>query len=218
MIKKDGTVMGYDAYRTVGGRGESLYEDRRSEFLGCAVPVSSEEEATEFIKSVKKQHPAARHNVWAYILRSGAERYSDDGEPQGSAGMPMLEVLRKSGVCDVAVVVTRYFGGILLGTGGLLRAYSAAAKQALDDAGVIRMVPLSLVRIVCGYSDHRRISAELSRFGAATVGTEFGAEVAISVSVAAEKTDALIARVTEMTAGRVIPTREGMTYGRDDAS
>ena len=130
----------------------------------------------------------------------------------------MLEVLRKSGVCDVAVVVTRYFGGILLGTGGLLRAYSAAAKQALDDAGVIRMVPLSLVRIVCGYSDHRRISAELSRFGAATVGTEFGAEVAISVSVAAEKTDALIARVTEMTAGRVIPTREGMTYGRDDAS
>ena len=99
--------MGYDAYRTVGGRGESLYEDRRSEFLGCAVPVSSEEEAAEFIKSIKKQHPAARHNVWAYILRSGAERYSDDGEPQGSAGMPMLEVLRKSGVCDVAAVVTR---------------------------------------------------------------------------------------------------------------
>lgn len=207
--------MGYDAYRTIGGRGESLYEDRRSEFLGCAVPVSAEDEAAELIKSIKKQHPAARHNVWAYALRSGAERYSDDGEPQGSAGIPVLEVLRKSGVCDVAVVVTRYFGGILLGTGGLLRAYSAAAKQAVDDAGIVRMIPLALVRIVCTYPDHRRITSELTKLGASVVATDFGAEVTLSVSVKSENAEALGSRITEMTAGRIVPAFEGTTYGRE---
>lgn len=207
--------MGYDAYRTIGGRGESLYEDRRSEFIGCAVPVSSEDEAADIIKSVKKQHPAARHNVWAYILRSGAERYSDDGEPQGSAGMPVLEVLRKSGVCDVVVVVTRYFGGILLGTGGLLRAYSSAAKQALEDAGTVRMVPMALVRVVCAYSDHRRISAGLAKLGATVASADFGADVTLSVSVASGEVDTLVRTVTEMTAGRVVPTVCGMMYGRE---
>ena len=202
-------------YKTLGKKGESLYEDRRSEFLGCAVPVSSEEEAAEFVRSVKKQHPAARHNVWADVLRDGAERYSDDGEPQGSAGMPVLEVMRKSGICDAAVVVTRYFGGILLGTGGLLRAYSSAAKQAIADAGTVNMIPLVLMTFSCGYSDHRKITLELPRFGAAVEKTEFGAEVELTVSVHTENADPLAARVTEMTAGRVVAVRSGMKYGAE---
>ena len=130
-------------YKTLGKKGESLYEDRRSEFLGCAVPVSSEEEAAEFVRSVKKQHPAARHNVWAYVLRDGAERYSDDGEPQGSAGMPVLEVMRKSGICDAAVVVTRYFGGILL---GIIEIFAKAyISTQLSDAIVFAVLIVVLL-------------------------------------------------------------------------
>ncbi len=206
--------MKLEPYITLGGRGESLYEDRRSEFIGVAVPVTTEDEAAEFIKGIKKQHPAARHNVWAYSLRSGVERYSDDGEPQGSAGVPVLEVLRKTAVRDAAVVVTRYFGGILLGTGGLLRAYSAAAKQAVEDAGYVRMLPLSLLSLDCSYADHQRITLELPRFGAAVDQVEFGGEVRLVVAVRSESAGALSERITEMTAGRVITADAGIKYGK----
>ena len=207
--------MGFEPYTTLSGRGESLYEDRRSEFLGVAVPVESEAAATEFIRSIKKQHPDARHNVWAYTLRSGAERYSDDGEPQGSAGMPVLEVLRKTGVCDAAVVVTRYFGGILLGTGGLLRAYSGAAKQAIEDAGCVRMIPRSLLSLTCGYADHQKITLELPRFGDEVDSVDFGGEVSIVISARSEVAGALSDRITEMTAGRVRTVDAGTKYGRE---
>lgn len=207
--------MEFDAYKTVGGRGESLYEDRRSEFIGVCAPVKTEAEAAEFVKSIKKEHPAARHNVWAYVLRSGAERYSDDGEPQGSAGVPTLEVLRKAGVVDVVVVTTRYFGGILLGTGGLLRAYSAAAKLALEDAGMIRMIPMARMRITCAYSDHRRIAFELDRFGAKITSTDFGADVTITLLILSERADELAKRIVEMTAGRITPTRDGTEFGQE---
>lgn len=207
--------MELEPYVTLGGSGKSHIEDRRSEFLGVAVPLATENDAAELVRSIKKQHPAARHNVWAYSLRSGAERYSDDGEPQGSAGVPVLEVLRKSGVRDAAVVVTRYFGGILLGTGGLLRAYSGAAKRALDDAGLVRMIPLSLLRFECGYADHRRITLELPRFGAATDSAEYGKEISLAVSVRSENAAALSERITEITAGRVRAVIAGMKYGRE---
>lgn len=206
--------MKLEPYITLGGRGESLYEDRRSEFIGVAIPVTTEDEAAEFIKGIKKQNPAARHNVWAYSLRSGVERYSDDGEPQGSAGVPVLEVLRKTAVRDAAVVVTRYFGGILLGTGGLLRAYSAAAKQAVEDAGCVRMLPLSLLSLDCSYADHQRIMLELPRFGAAVDWVEFGGEVRLVVAVRSENAGVLSARITEMTAGRVITADAGIKYGK----
>ncbi len=207
--------MDIESYLTLAGEGQSLYEDRRSEFIGRAVPVSDEGEAQAFLRSIKKEHPAARHHVWAYILRSGEERYSDDGEPQGSAGMPTLQVMRRIGISDAAVVTTRYFGGILLGTGGLLRAYSAAAKEALADAGTVRMIPLALLRICCGYADHPRIERELARFGAATENSEFGAEVLLTVSVHTSEAKALSARVVEMTAGRVVPAECGMKFGRE---
>ena len=203
------------SYKTVSGRGESLYEDRRSEFIGVCAPVKTEAEAAEFVKSIKKEHPAARHNVWAYILRSGAERYSDDGEPQGSAGVPTLEVMRRVGISDAVVVTTRYFGGILLGTGGLLRAYSAAAKQAIDDAGVVRMIPMARLRITCGYSDHRRIAFELERLGANIINTDFGADVSITLLILSERADELEKRIVEMTAGRIVPARERTEFGAE---
>ena len=115
-----------DSYRIPTKSGASEYVDKRSRFLGLVRPVGSEDEARTIIAACKKQYHDARHNCWCYLLRDGTERYSDDGEPQGTAGIPMLEVFRRAGVTNVVCVVTRYFGGVLLGTGGLLRAYTAA--------------------------------------------------------------------------------------------
>ena len=124
-------------YKTVRNASEFTIIEKKSEFIGFCAPVKTEEEAIAFVNSVKKKHSAARHNVYAYVLREGnASRFSDDGEPHGTAGMPVLDSIRKAGITDVAVVVTRYFGGILLGTGGLVRAYTAAASGALHEAGV----------------------------------------------------------------------------------
>lgn len=125
-----------DSYRIPTKSGASEYVDKRSRFLGLVRPVGSEDEARTIIAACKKQYHDARHNCWCYLLRDGTERYSDDGEPQGTAGIPMLEVFRRAGVANVVCVVTRYFGGVLLGTGGLLRAYTAAAADALADAGI----------------------------------------------------------------------------------
>ena len=112
-------------------------EERKSIFIGHAAPVRSEEEARLFIEAKRKEYHDATHNVYAYLMNDGAiARYYDDGEPQGTAGMPVLNVLKMSGACDLCVVVTRYFGGILLGAGGLVRAYGAAAKNAIDAAGL----------------------------------------------------------------------------------
>ena len=118
------------------GAGEAEFTEKRSSFLGHVRPVETEEAAKEFIAAMKKQYHDARHNCWCYRIQGGPERYSDDGEPQGSAGIPMLEVFKRAEVTNVVCVVTRYFGGVLLGTGGLLRAYTKSAKDALDAAGI----------------------------------------------------------------------------------
>ena len=123
-------------YTIPAGAGESEYVEKRSRFLGHLRPVKSEEEARAFVAEMKKTYYDARHNCWCYLLKDGPERYSDDGEPQGTAGIPMLEVFRREGVTDLVCVVTRYFGGVLLGAGGLFRAYTKSAKDALDAAGL----------------------------------------------------------------------------------
>ena len=129
-------------YRTVSQEAKEEFTEKRSRFIGWIKPVKTEEEAIEYINAIKSQHWDAKHNVYAYSLREGQiSRYSDDGEPQGTAGVPVLEVLTHSGVTDAVIVVTRYFGGILLGTGGLVRAYSHAASIALKSAGVVIMRP-----------------------------------------------------------------------------
>ena len=116
-------------YFIPAGPGEAEFTEKRSRFLGHIRHVGSEEEAKAFVNQIKKEHYDARHNCWCYLLRGGVERYSDDGEPQGTAGIPMLEVFRREGVTDMVCVVTRYFGGVLLGAGGLLRAYTKSAKD-----------------------------------------------------------------------------------------
>ena len=120
--------------------GSATLVEKKSEFIGYACPVKDEDEAIEFVKSIKKKHSDARHNVYAYMIGQNIARYSDDGEPQGTGGIPVLDVIRKSGFTDAVIVVTRYFGGILLGAGGLVRAYSAAAKMAVDDAGIVTYI------------------------------------------------------------------------------
>ncbi|AGX42150.1 YigZ family protein [Clostridium saccharobutylicum] len=129
-------------YITIKNLGEDRFEEKKSEFIGYAKRVQNEEEAKEFVNEIKSLHKQARHNCWAYVIGSNMniQRYSDDGEPQGTAGIPILEVMKKSNVTDCAVVVTRYFGGVLLGTGGLTRAYIKGASIAIKAAGIVEKV------------------------------------------------------------------------------
>lgn len=129
-------------YITIKNLGEDRFEEKKSEFIGYAKRVQNEEEAKEFVNEIKSLHKQARHNCWAYVIGSNMniQRYSDDGEPQGTAGIPILEVMKKSNVTDCAVVVTRYFGGVLLGTGGLTRAYTKGASIAIKAAGIVEKV------------------------------------------------------------------------------
>lgn len=129
-------------YITIKNLGEDRFEEKKSEFIGYAKRVQNEEEAKEFVNEIKSLHKQARHNCWAYVIGSNMniQRYSDDGEPQGTAGIPVLEVIKKSGITDVVIVVTRYFGGILLGTGGLVRAYTKAAGMAIKEGQVVLRV------------------------------------------------------------------------------
>lgn len=202
---------------TLGKAGHGLYTDRKSEFYGYAVPVSSEEEAREVIAGVRKKHPDARHNVFAYVLAGGAQkRYSDDGEPQGSAGRPVLDVIEKNGLDGVVIVVTRYFGGILLGTGGLVRAYSGAAAAAVEDAGTVRMRVCSMFDVRLSYNDHAKVQNLIAKSGAAVTGTDFGRDVTVSVSILKERAADLRKSITEQTGGRAVITDTGEKLAPSD--
>ncbi|MDN5351933.1 MAG: hypothetical protein PWQ12_852 [Clostridiales bacterium] len=147
-------------YRTILKPGEAHLEIQKSKFIGYAVPVSSEEEAVAFIESVKKKHRDATHNVPAYLigLNYEVQRYSDDGEPSGTAGVPILEFLKKAGVINLCVVVTRYFGGVKLGTGGLVRAYTQTAQAALEATGIVEMYSFTRLRLEYDYGLHGKLT------------------------------------------------------------
>jgi uncharacterized YigZ family protein len=147
-----------DGYISLEKSGFSEYTEKKSVFFGYAAPVSTEEEAIAFVKRIKEKHSDARHNVYAYVLReNNAQRFSDDGEPHGTAGLPLLDTLRKQNITDAVIVVTRYFGGILLGTGGLVRAYSTAAKDATADAGVVSYILYKKIKLSVSYSDYQKL-------------------------------------------------------------
>lgn len=194
-------------FRTVARDSEEILEEKRSEFIAAARRVDSEEEAMAFVKERRRMHPDARHTVFAYLLRKGAARYSDDSEPQGTAGMPTLEAIRRAGVEDVVVVTTRYFGGILLGAGGLTRAYAGAAHLALEAAGVAEYVPFAYYLLDCAYADHPRIENELPRLGVREQSADFSDRVRLEVGLPAELGEALCRRIVEMTAGRCVPQK-----------
>lgn len=190
-------------YTTLAGEGEAEFTEKKSVFIGHAAPVRSEEEAQAFVKKYRNQYMDARHNVWAYLMKGEiVARYSDDGEPQGTAGVPVLDTIRKSGVTDAAVVVTRYFGGILLGAGGLVRAYSHTARLALEAARIITYEQYDVLELSCSYSDYQRYSAELPRFGAVIDDTVFTDRVTLSFAVKSTVTEGLFLRIREMSGGR----------------
>ena len=166
-----------------------------------------------FLSEKRAQHWDATHNVYAYLLRENqAQRYSDDGEPQGTAGQPVLEVLRREGLTDVIVVVTRYFGGILLGAGGLVRAYSHGAKIAVDAARRLRMTPCARLRLQFDYSFYGRLSRLLPRFGVKTAASDFGAAVTVELLVAQEQKTAFLKELEELSAGQVHPEEMGLSW------
>lgn len=217
--KKKGSVAAEEAvaapelYTTVEREGVAEFEERKSVFIGHCARVTSEEEANAYVKQLKKQYADARHNVWAYLLRGGiVARYSDDGEPQGTAGVPVLDVLRKSGAEDVCMVVTRYFGGILLGAGGLVRAYSHTASLALEEAHIITYEKYDEVSLSCSYSDYQKISAELPKFAAIVDGTDFADDVVLKFALKQGQTAALFEKIREMSAGKIVPEITGTRF------
>lgn len=189
-------------YFVPAGSGEAEFVEKRSSFLGHVRFAGTEDAAREFINDMKKKHYDARHNCWCYIIRGGAVRYSDDGEPQGTAGLPMLEVFRREGVENVVCVVTRYFGGVLLGTGGLLRAYTKSAKDALDAAGIAAVRRWVKLETACPYSLLERMKTECMALEGAVSDVEYGADVRMSFLLPEAKAEAFCARVTELSAGQ----------------
>ena len=192
-----------ESYKTIKERATFEYEDRKSVFIGDAMPVSTEAEALRFIETIKKKYPDARHHVYAYVLReNNTTRFTDDSEPQGTAGMPTLDVIRKNGCTDVVIVVTRYFGGTLLGTGGLVRAYTQAALGALNKGIPVVYDIYSTLKITVSYSDHGRICQALDEAGFVVDDTIFTANVELFGRIKASETQLLLARLTEITSAR----------------
>lgn len=200
-------------YFTVSGFASNSYTEKKSEFIGYIAPVKSNDEAVAFIDKIRSMHRKARHNVYAYILRAdNISRYSDDGEPQGTAGVPVLEVLQKKGLTDVCLVVTRYFGGILLGGGGLLRAYSHTASITCDAAHIMDMRSCRRLVIETGYDLYGKINYILPQFDIITVNSDFADTVKLEILVMAEKVDALLGELTDATNGSANITECGESY------
>lgn len=190
-------------YVTIAQRAEDDFFERKSQFIGYIAPVSTEEEALAFLAEIRAKHRDARHNCFAYILQNGVKRASDDGEPQGTAGVPIMEVVEREGLTDVIVVVTRYFGGILLGAGGLVRAYAHAAKLAVDAAQRKVMSPAVLVEMQMDYNQYGRINNVLSKYTAIVQDTAFTDLVTMRILFIERDIEAFRAELTEMTAATV---------------
>lgn len=200
-----------EEYLVPTGFGEDEFVEKKSRFIGRAWLVESEEEALQRIQEMKKQHYDATHNCWAYIIRDGAVRFSDDGEPGGTAGMPMLQVLQREGLYNVVCVVTRYFGGILLGAGGLVRAYTKGAKIAVDAAGKSMKRVWTVLYVPCPYSFYERVKLETENFGGIIRKTDFGAEVELEILFPQAQASPFLEKLTDMTSGTV----EGMEVGQE---
>ena len=200
-------------YLVHAGHGQGEYTEKRSRFIGQIWPVETEADALALLAAVRREHYDARHTCFAYIIRDGGTvRYGDDGEPQGTAGQPILAVLGGAQLSNVLCTVTRYFGGVLLGTGGLVRAYTAAAKAALADAGVSRMAQWQCLRIPCPYPLYERVRRLLEQHKAVIGRTDFGADVALDVLVRADRADAFTDALRELTAGAVSAEKTGERF------
>ena len=189
-------------YRTVSKASETEYVVNRSRFIGRCFPVTDEREAIQILERIRKQHWDATHNCFAYRLKSGAARYSDDGEPQGTAGLPMMEVLKKRDLYDLLVVSTRYFGGILLGAGGLVRAYTRSASDAAEAAGVVSMEPCTTYLVRMPYPYRNAVFSVLERFGMIE-SSDYGAEITCTFRCKSACSDDFLKALSDRTEGRV---------------
>ncbi len=190
-------------YLIPAGYGEAELVEKHSRFIARIWPVESEEEAVGHIKEMRERHWDASHNVYAYILKEGLMRYSDDGEPQGTSGQPTLNVLRSAEIFNVCCVITRYFGGTLLGTGGLVRAYSQAASLALKEAGVSKVSLWERVLIACPYALYERVKKELMLVDAVIDGTDFGAEITLEALIVKGGAEGLNKKLLDISSGTV---------------
>ena len=200
-------------YFVPSGDGSAEYTEKRSRFIGQTLPVQTEEEAQAFIARIRKENRDARHNCYAYITgpEGSIEKCSDDGEPSRTAGMPMMDALRGAGVTDVLCVVTRYFGGILLGTGGLVRAYSRTCAEAISAAGILRMAPCDLVAFSVPYAQWAMFQQEARKHGA-SLSPEYGEVVRCTIAVETGKTKAFLDAVFDQSAGTLTGERSGSEY------
>lgn len=200
-----------DEYLVPTQFGEDEFIEKKSRFIGRLWPAETEEAALEKIQEMKKQHYDATHNCWAYIIKDGAVRFSDDGEPGGTAGMPMLQVLQREGLFNCVCVVTRYFGGILLGAGGLVRAYTKGAKIAVDAAGKSMKRVWTVLYVPCPYTYYERVKLLVAECEGIIRTTDFGAEVELELLFAEAQVQLFLEKLTDMTAGTV----EGMEIGQE---
>lgn len=193
------------AFKTI--KGEYIFEltEKRSKFIATLVHIETEEQASAFINQMRSKYWDAKHNVYAYSLNAGnIKRFSDDGEPHGTAGKPILEVIDGNGLKNVAIVVTRYFGGVLLGTGGLVRAYSSAAAGAVNNAEIAIMTPCSVLEIICDYSMYDILNNVLNDINGGVINTEFSSNVTAKIFIAADSVDSFINRLNNTFNGKII--------------
>ena len=190
-------------YKTIQGTAQAEYEEKKSRFIGQVAHVETEEEAVAFLEGVRAAHPQARHNVYAYVLRAGNRtRYSDDGEPARTSGLPTLEVIDHAGLKDVICVTTRYFGGTLLGTGGLVRAYTKAAQDAFAAAHQVTFAECVDIVVSVGYPLYDQLNHWLSHEGIQVLTSDFAGDVAIEIRVRTEESEGVQAAITELTHGQ----------------
>lgn len=200
-----------DEYLIPTQDAEAEFTEKRSRFIGRVWHVETEEEAIAHIKKMREQHWDATHNVYAYIIKDGPTRFSDDGEPGGTAGMPTLQVLQKEGLHDILCVVTRYFGGILLGAGGLVRAYTKGAKLAVDAAGISMKRVWDVIYLPVPYSWYERMKLEVANYEGIIRDTQFGMDVELEVLTPTGRTQEFLDRVVDVSAG----TLEGMITAQE---
>lgn len=192
-----------ESYLVPAGYGEGRYEDRKSKFIGDLYFVESQEQAIELLNEVKAKYRDARHHCYAYIIREGNYmRYSDDGEPQGTAGIPVLDVLLKENLTDCVVVATRYFGGTLLGTGGLVRAYSHTAKIAVDAGGIITMKLCKVLKVCCDYNFYGRLNSLIPECGGAIDNADFADTVTVTFKMPTDDVDSFEKKLVDLSFGK----------------
>ena len=200
-------------YLTLRNEAEDEFIEKRSRFIGYAKPVTTQEEAIDFINKIRAKHWDATHNVYAYVLREGqTRRFSDDGEPSGTAGVPVLDVLLKENLTDCVVVATRYFGGIMLGAGGLVRAYSHTSKIAVEAAGIKKMSVCTNLSVTCDYNYYGRLSSLIPEHGGIIEDTEFGENVTVKFYLPSENAGTFNAALVDSSFGKFSSVKSGEKY------